>query len=265
MDRVGEWRMRFGGTSLRCCPSMRLRKRGGRPRANLRQVMDGIFYVLRTGCQWKAIATRVRQRQHGASLLPGVDRPGRVWQGVAANARALRPTPSHRLELAERRWLDDQGAAGRGKKPAKTLPIAVSWASNGRFSPTAAACRWVWRLAAPTPTIRSFSSRRSTAFRCRVAPIARAADSICVSTRATTATRSARRVRRRGYVPHIRSRGEEQSEKRMRGKRPRRWVVERVASWLNRYRRILVRWEKKAVNYEALLHLVFAHILWRNS
>ena len=32
-----------------------------------------------------------------------------------------------------------------------------------------------------------------------------------------------------------------------------------------RYRRILVRWEKKAANYEALLHLVFAHILWRNS
>ena len=72
-------------------------------------------------------------------------------------------------------------------------------------------------------------------------------------------------VRRRGYEPHIRSRGEEQSEKRMRGKRARRWVVERVASWLNRYRRILVRWEKKADNYQALLHLVFAHILWRNS
>ena len=74
-----------------------------------------------------------------------------------------------------------------------------------------------------------------------------------------------RRLRRRGYVPHIKSRGEEQAEKRSRGKRARRWVVERVASWLNRYRRILVRWEKKAANYEALLHLVFAHILWRNS
>lgn len=72
-------------------------------------------------------------------------------------------------------------------------------------------------------------------------------------------------VRRRGYVPHIRSRGEEHSEKRLPGKRARRWVVERVASWINRYRRILVRWEKKAANYEALLHLVFAHILWRHS
>ena len=28
---------------------------GGRPRANLRRVMNGIFYVLRTGCQWKAV------------------------------------------------------------------------------------------------------------------------------------------------------------------------------------------------------------------
>ena len=28
---------------------------GGRPRANRRQVMNGIFYVLRTGCQWKAL------------------------------------------------------------------------------------------------------------------------------------------------------------------------------------------------------------------
>jgi len=27
----------------------------GRPRSNLRNIADGIFYVLRTGCQWKAV------------------------------------------------------------------------------------------------------------------------------------------------------------------------------------------------------------------
>jgi putative transposase len=27
---------------------------GGRPRIDLRKIADGIFYVLRTGCQWKA-------------------------------------------------------------------------------------------------------------------------------------------------------------------------------------------------------------------
>ena len=73
-----------------------------------------------------------------------------------------------------------------------------------------------------------------------------------------------RAARRRGYTPHIRSRGEEQRQCR-RGTRPRRWVVERIHSWMNRYRRILVRWEKKAANYVALLHLVFAHVLFRNS
>ena len=29
--------------------------KGGRPRIPWRRVLDGIFYVLRTGCQWKAV------------------------------------------------------------------------------------------------------------------------------------------------------------------------------------------------------------------
>jgi transposase len=35
-------------------PKYRASKQGGRPRADQRQVLDGILYVLRTGCQWKA-------------------------------------------------------------------------------------------------------------------------------------------------------------------------------------------------------------------
>ncbi len=43
---------------------------------------------------------------------------------------------------------------------------------------------------------------------------------------------------------HIRSRGEEAKEiAREAGKRARRWVVERSHSWLNRFRRLLIRWE----------------------
>lgn len=30
-------------------------RKGGRPRVELRHVVDGIFYVLRTGCQWKEL------------------------------------------------------------------------------------------------------------------------------------------------------------------------------------------------------------------
>ena len=36
-------------------PRVRRSRRGGRPRLSYRKVVDGIFYVLRTGCQWKAV------------------------------------------------------------------------------------------------------------------------------------------------------------------------------------------------------------------
>jgi putative transposase len=66
-----------------------------------------------------------------------------------------------------------------------------------------------------------------------------------------------------GYTAHIRSRGEEaQRLKRQAGFKARRWVVERTHSWMNRFRRILTRWEKKAENYLGLLHLVCAVITY---
>ncbi|MCH8970249.1 MAG: IS5/IS1182 family transposase, partial [Planctomycetes bacterium] len=35
--------------------------------------------------------------------------------------------------------------------------------------------------------------------------------------------------------------------------------------WLNRFRRILVRWEKKPANYIAMLHLSLALIAFQQS
>jgi transposase len=64
-----------------------------------------------------------------------------------------------------------------------------------------------------------------------------------------------------GYTVHIRSRGEEKKACAA-GKKARRWMVERTYSWLNRYRRLLVRWEKKARGYLALLHFACALISW---
>jgi putative transposase len=67
-----------------------------------------------------------------------------------------------------------------------------------------------------------------------------------------------------GYTAHIRARGEEaQAVKREAGHKARRWVVERTHSWMNRFRRILVRWEKKPANYLGLLHLVCAFLTYR--
>ena len=49
-----------------------------------------------------------------------------------------------------------------------------------------------------------------------------------------------------GYTAHIKTRGEEEQERQeLPGYRARRWVVERTHSWMNRFRRLLIRWEKK--------------------
>ena len=67
-----------------------------------------------------------------------------------------------------------------------------------------------------------------------------------------------------GFTAHIRSRGEEaKAIKREAGFKARRWVVERTHSWLNRFRRILVRWDKSPENYIAFLHFACALIALR--
>ena len=69
---------------------------------------------------------------------------------------------------------------------------------------------------------------------------------------------------RRGYIPHIRPRGEEKMEiERNPDFKARRWVVEVCHSWINRFRKLLVRFEKKADNYLALVQFACALIVWR--
>jgi putative transposase len=67
-----------------------------------------------------------------------------------------------------------------------------------------------------------------------------------------------------GFTAHIKARNEEAKELREEaGKRARRWVVERTHSWLNRFRRLLIRWDKKSQNYLAFLHFACALIAFR--
>jgi transposase len=71
-------------------------------------------------------------------------------------------------------------------------------------------------------------------------------------------------IESRNYIPHVRQRGEEvQAKKRNKRYKARRWVVERTLSWLNRFRKLLVRFEKKTSSHEALLELACALIVFR--
>jgi transposase len=68
----------------------------------------------------------------------------------------------------------------------------------------------------------------------------------------------------RGYIPHVVSRGEEKQNIENNPEfKARRWVVERVFSWLNLFRKILVRYEKYAFTYMGLLQLACAFIAFR--
>jgi transposase len=65
-------------------------------------------------------------------------------------------------------------------------------------------------------------------------------------------------LRRRGIIPRIARRGIESRERLGRD----RWVVERTLSWLNRFRRPKVRYERRAEIHEAFLSLGCALVCW---
>src|SRR5205085_9268092 len=68
---------------------------------------------------------------------------------------------------------------------------------------------------------------------------------------------------KRRYMPHIRHRGMEKKLIKI-GYTTKRWVViERTNSWHNRFRKLLVRYEKKSENYLALVCLACSIIVYR--
>ena len=71
-------------------------------------------------------------------------------------------------------------------------------------------------------------------------------------------------IRAHGYVPHVRSRTDEKAAKKKNpNHRPRRWVVEVSHAWFNRFRKLLVRYEKTLASSLALHHLAAAIIVFR--
>ena len=71
----------------------------------------------------------------------------------------------------------------------------------------------------------------------------------------------------RGYTPHIPPKASAARPLPPPGHPdrhpPRRWVVEVAHSWFNRFRRLLVRWEKHAANYLGFIQLAACLIIYR--
>jgi transposase len=71
-------------------------------------------------------------------------------------------------------------------------------------------------------------------------------------------------IEEHGYIPHVKGRGQEASErKRNPEKKARRWIVEAAHSWFNRFRKLLVRYEKLDRSFLALNYLAASIMAFR--
>lgn len=238
------------------------RPKGGHPRQPDRRMMNGIYYVSRTGCQWKAIprclgapstihdrfkqwrAAGVFKRLWREGLIAYDEIKGLDWEWQAMDGamtkaplggEAVGRNPTDRGKSGVKRSLLTEGNG---------IPIAVAVDGANRHDKKLLE-RTLGSLVVERPDPEEKQQN------------------LCLDKGYDYRDIRALLVAW-GYTAHIKTRGEEKQEKQtLPGYRARRWVVERTHSWMNRFRRLLIRWEKKVDNYLGFLHLACAHITFQ--
>lgn len=244
-------------------PDYQPSRKGGRPRADLRCIADAIFYRLRTGCQWKAIPPELAPGSTAHDYYQAWAQAGvfdELWDaavGVYGDLIGL-----------DRQWQSVDGAMT--KAPLGGENTGKNPTDRGKLGSK----RSVQTDAAGIPIGMAVSGANVHDSKLLQETIedslerATRADSddeehMCLDKAYDSAATRELIETVYGYTAHVRSRGEEQRElDRQAGERPRRWVAERTHSWLNRFRAILIRWDKKTQNHVAGLHLAFAYFIY---
>ena len=237
--------------------------KGGRPRVDRRRVMDGIYYRLRTGCQWKAIPRSLMASSTVHDYF-------QAWQEAGVFYRLWHEALKLYDDKVGIEWLWQAldgamtkaplGGEATGRNPTDRGKQGVkrSLLSDGRGVPLAVAVEGANRhdMKLVGPTLYQIAIAR---------PEPTEQDPQNLSLDKGYDYEPVRDLLEQwGYTAHIRCRGEEKQQKQtVPGYRARRWVVERAHSWLNRFRALLIRWEKQVDNYLALLHLACAFITLR--
>jgi putative transposase len=237
---------------------------GGRPRVPERRCADAIFNVLRTGCQWQALdqtdlcAHSTAHNRYQAWVQADVFL--KLWQAGVTRFDELKGLDGAWLSIDGAITKAPLGGEETGPNPTDRGKSGVkrSLLNEGHGVPmglvVAGANRTDMKLA--RPTLERVVVERPE-------PTPEHPQGVCLD-----AGYDYQEVRDLlavfGFTAHIRSRGEEARElKEKAGRRARRWVVERSHSWMNRFRRILIRWEKKPENYIGFLHFACALIAFR--
>lgn len=234
--------------------------KGGRPRVSLRSVADAIFYRMRTGCQWKAIPP---------SLAPGstAHEYFQEWVdfGVFDDLWQTALGEYDDQFGLDWTWQSVDGAMTKaplggeatGKNPTDRGKLGTkrSLMTDADGIPVG--------LVVDGANVHDIRLLQETIENCleRAPRLSEQhPEHLCLDKGYDSAAIRELVGAVFGYTAHIRSRGEENRElKRKQGERPRRWVVERTHGWLNRFRAVLIRWEKKVDNHVAALHLACAY------
>lgn len=79
-----------------------------------------------------------------------------------------------------------------------------------------------------------------------------------------TGTPAMKVIEEHNYIPHVKGRRQEADElKRDPGEKASRWIVEVAHNWFNRFRKLLVRYEKLDCSFLALNHLAASIMVFR--
>jgi len=236
----------------------------GRPAVPFRRSFAGLIYVLRTGCQWRALPRgeyapkstvwgRFKQwveagvfEQAWSLVLEyydrelGIDGKWQALDGVITKAplggEATGPSPVARAKAGTKRSVL---SAGRG------APLAVVVAGANAPDKTVA-----------LETLASTAVERPEKGVYRLPHLSLDAgynyDDVIAG------------VLERDYIWHLRPPASATLVVAPEKQYPaRRWVVERTHAWHNKFRRLLVRWERKLDHYYALIDLASVLIIWR--
>lgn len=236
----------------------------GRPAIPFRRIFDGILYVLRTGCQWRALP---RQEYASKSTVWGRFKQW-VAAGVFEQAWLLVLVYYDLAVGIEWKWqaLDGiitkapLGGEATGPSPvdrAKAGPKR-SVLTDGRGAPLAVV---VAGANAPDQTLALGTLDAIPIERPKRVVYRRHHLSVDAGYNYDNVIAG---VLERDYRLHLRPPAGREPEVAPEKKYPaRRWVVERTHAWHNKFRRLLVRWEKKLDHYYAMIDFASVLIIWR--
>lgn len=224
--------------------------------------MNAILFVLRTGCQWKALDAT------GICSCSSAYRRFREWtEADVFEAFWQGWTEYDGPKGIDWSWLSVDGALT--KAPLAGKKTGSNSADRGKQgvkrSLLTEAGGFQWPLLSMGQSSRHEVDQRRARQHHDQASLAHGDSAAGIVFRQRLRLRRSSRhpsgVRFHGTPPGTGRRG--QGTQKQAGFRARQWVVERTHSWLNRFRRILVRWEKLPQTVIAMLHLACGIITWR--